>query len=55
MWRHPPLPCHSAGTDPEEVISNAFACFDEEGTGKINEERCVFNGFVVCVCVCVYV
>ena len=27
------------GTDPEEVISNAFACFDEEGTGKINEER----------------
>lgn len=22
------------GTDPEEVIRNAFACFDEEGTGK---------------------
>ena len=26
------------GTDPEEVIRNAFACFDEEGTGKINED-----------------
>ena len=47
----PALPL--SGTDPEEVISNAFACFDEEGTGKINEERCAFNGFVVCVCVCV--
>ncbi len=22
------------GTDPEEVIRNAFACFDEEGTGE---------------------
>lgn len=21
------------GTDPEEVIKNAFACFDDEGTG----------------------
>ncbi|MEQ2203871.1 hypothetical protein XENOCAPTIV_004756 [Xenoophorus captivus] len=26
------------GTDPEEVIRNAFACFDEEGTGVIQEE-----------------
>lgn len=26
------------GTDPEEVIKNAFACFDEENTGKINED-----------------
>nr|CAB3264130.1 myosin regulatory light chain 12A [Phallusia mammillata] len=26
------------GTDPEEVIKNAFACFDEDGTGKINED-----------------
>lgn len=26
------------GTDPEEVIRNAFACFDEESTGKINED-----------------
>ncbi|CAK8680337.1 myosin regulatory light chain 12A-like [Clavelina lepadiformis] len=26
------------GTDPEEVIRNAFACFDEEGTGKIHED-----------------
>lgn len=22
------------GTDPEDVIRNAFACFDEEGTGR---------------------
>lgn len=27
------------GTDPEEVIKNAFACFDEENTGFIHEER----------------
>ncbi|KAJ8268620.1 hypothetical protein COCON_G00137920 [Conger conger] len=26
------------GTDPEDVIRNAFACFDEEGTGVIQEE-----------------
>ncbi|XP_015812071.2 myosin regulatory light chain 2, smooth muscle minor isoform [Nothobranchius furzeri] len=26
------------GTDPEDVIRNAFACFDEEGTGMIQEE-----------------
>ncbi|KAI5627875.1 myosin, light chain 12, partial [Silurus asotus] len=26
------------GTDPEDVIRNAFACFDEEGTGFIQEE-----------------
>lgn len=25
------------GTDPEDVIRNAFACFDEEGTGEYNE------------------
>lgn len=23
------------GTDPEDVIRNAFACFDEEGTGTV--------------------
>lgn len=23
------------GTDPEDVIRNAFACFDEEGTGNL--------------------
>lgn len=23
------------GTDPEDVIRNAFACFDEEGTGGL--------------------
>ena len=27
------------GTDPEDVIRNAFACFDEEATGHINEDR----------------
>lgn len=27
------------GTDPEDVIKNAFACFDEENSGYINEER----------------
>ena len=28
-----------SGTDPEDVIKNAFACFDEEGTGKIHEDK----------------
>lgn len=27
------------GTDPEDVIKNAFACFDEDNTGNINEEK----------------
>lgn len=27
------------GTDPEDVIKNAFACFDEDASGKINEEE----------------
>merc|ERR1712004_103258 len=27
------------GTDPEEVIKNAFGCFDEENNGILNEER----------------
>uniref|UniRef100_A0A6G1SAT2 Myosin regulatory light chain sqh n=1 Tax=Aceria tosichella TaxID=561515 RepID=A0A6G1SAT2_9ACAR len=27
------------GTDPEEVIKNAFACFDEENSGFIHEDR----------------
>lgn len=27
------------GTDPEDVIRNAFACFDEEGVGHIHEDR----------------
>merc|ERR1712002_505713 len=26
------------GTDPEEVIRNAFACFDDDNSGKLNEE-----------------
>ena len=31
--------CVAIGTDPEDVIRNAFACFDEEGSGKIHEDR----------------
>ncbi|XP_055129897.2 myosin regulatory light chain 12B [Symphalangus syndactylus] len=27
------------GTDPEDVIRNAFACFDEEATGTIQEDN----------------
>jgi Ca2+-binding EF-hand superfamily protein len=27
------------GTDPEDVIKNAFACFDDENKGFINEDR----------------
>jgi len=27
------------GTDPEDVIKNAFGCFDENNEGIINEER----------------
>jgi len=27
------------GTDPEDVIKNAFGCFDEDNTGFIHEER----------------
>jgi myosin regulatory light chain 12 len=27
------------GTDPETVILNAFACFDQESLGNISEER----------------
>ena len=26
------------GTDPEEVIRNAFQCFDDDHSGKINED-----------------
>ena len=26
------------GTDPEDVIVNAFACFDEDGNGKVHED-----------------
>jgi len=31
----------ATGTDPEEVIKNAFSCFDASGTGSIDEEQCV--------------
>lgn len=27
------------GTDPEEVVRNAFACFDPEGKGSIEEDQ----------------
>merc|ERR1712170_251378 len=27
------------GTDPEDVIKNAFGCFDEENQGVIHEDR----------------
>lgn len=27
------------GTDPEDVIKNAFGCFDEDNTGFISEDR----------------
>jgi len=27
------------GTDPEDVIKNAFQCFDEDGSGKIDEQH----------------
>lgn len=29
------------GTDPEDVIRNAFACFDEEAIGKLDEDKLV--------------
>jgi myosin regulatory light chain 12 len=27
------------GTDPEEVIRNAFGCFDEDNIGLIHEDK----------------
>lgn len=27
------------GTDPEDVIQNAFMCFDEESSGKVHEDK----------------
>jgi Ca2+-binding EF-hand superfamily protein len=27
------------GTDPEDVIKNAFQCFDDDGSGKIDRPR----------------
>jgi myosin regulatory light chain 12 len=30
---------HRAGTDPEEVIRNAFKCFDSDNTGVMGEEQ----------------
>ncbi|KII70182.1 Myosin regulatory light polypeptide 9 [Thelohanellus kitauei] len=29
------------GTDPEDVIKNAFACFDEKNTGKIHKDNLI--------------
>ena len=31
------------GTDPEDVIRNAFACFDEEGSGKSINKKVVYT------------
>lgn len=31
------------GTDPEDVIRNAFACFDEDGTGEFMFTRKMCN------------
>ena len=30
--------CKLVGTDPDDVIRNAFSCFDEQGTGFVSEE-----------------
>jgi len=38
-----------SGTDPEDVIVNAFACFDEKHTG-LSPFYC--SAFVYCYCVC---
>ena len=27
------------GTDPEDVIKNAFGCFDEDNVGLVHEDR----------------
>ena len=29
----------SQGTDPEDVIKNAFGCFDDDNNGVIHEDR----------------
>ena len=36
----------NTGTDPEEVIRNAFACFDDDSTGVIHEDRYVLFQFI---------
>ena len=41
------------GTDPEEVIKNAFACFDEENTGewlKKKVDNCVIRVLLDTTC-----
>lgn len=30
------------GTDPEDVIKNAFACFDPASTGSLDEQRSAY-------------
>ncbi len=48
------------GTDPEDVIRNAFGCFDEDGTGKIPETKLrdmlmqTGERWVVCRIFCVF-
>jgi Ca2+-binding EF-hand superfamily protein len=41
LWLYNYVSIHFVGTDPENVIRNAFACFDEEGTGTIHEDKYV--------------
>lgn len=41
------------GTDPEDVIRNAFACFDEEGTGET--ETCCRGNSPSLVCVTLFI
>lgn len=36
------------GTDPEDVIRNAFACFDEEATGKTLKHYREWFAFDIC-------
>ena len=36
-WRRAHL--HILGTDPEDVIRNAFGCFDPDATGYIDEDK----------------
>lgn len=39
------------GTDPEDVIKNAFACFDEEGTGKHEQTTEIKQQVTLVICI----
>lgn len=36
------------GTDPEDVIKNAFACFDEDGKGWLFKSVKLIASFIGC-------